>query len=271
MDEEKDLSVDTESTDNSSDVTEQVVETTEKTYTQAELDDIMAKQHSEWEGGFQKKLDKAIARKMREYDEEAFKKDQLIQTLKEQTQQNTIDDLLDMSEKQYGVKIQRTRTNKNDEKVLGRHDAKEILDLQDDELTEKELNRLANLKRTDREEETYSELKSSVETRRAEAQRKQEIEKNGLDEEIVNSDNFKAFEKKFAKGSSITDIYEMYSKINDIKEDKPFSAGSLKDTKAKQTDEFYTLDEFNALTDKDLEDPKVYDKAMKSMHHFYQT
>lgn len=267
MNEEKDLSVDTESTDNSSDTTEQV---TEKTYTQAELDDIMAKQHSEWEGGFQKKLDKAIARKMREYDEEEFKKDQLIETLKEQTQQNTLDDLLDMSEKQYGVKIQRTRTNKNDEKVLGKNDAKEILDMQDDEYAEKELNRLANLKRTDREEETYSELKSSIESRKAEAQRKKDIEQNGLDEEIVNSDDFKAFESKFSKSTSISDIYDMYSKIHGIKEDKPFSAGSLKDTKAKQTDEFYTLDEYHALTDKDLDDPKVYEKAMRSMYHFYQ-
>ena len=271
MEEEKDLSVDTESTDMSSDATEQAVETTEKTYTQAELDDIMAKQHSEWEGGFQKKLDKAIARKMREYDDEEFKKDQLIQTLKEQTMQDTLDGLLDMSEKQYGVTIQRTRTNKNDEKVLGKNDAKEILDMQDDEFAEKELNRLANLKRTDREEETYSELKSSLDAKKYEAQRKKEIEQNGLDEGIVNSDDFKAFEEKFSKSTSISDIYEMYSKVHDIKEDKPFSAGSLKDTKSKQTDEFYTIDEYNALTDKDLDDPKVYEKAMKSMYHFYNS
>ena len=271
MEEEKDLSVDTESTDMSSDTTEQVVETAEKTYTQAELDDILAKKSSEWKDGFDKKLNKAVAKRMREYDDEEFKKDQLIQTLKEQTMQDTLDGLLDMSEKQYGVTIQRTRTNKNDEKVLGKNDAKEILDMQDDEFAEKELNRLANLKRTDREEETYSELKSSLDAKKYEAQRKKEIEQNGLDEGIVNSDDFKAFEGKFSKGTSIADIYGMYSKINDIKEDKPFSAGSLKDTKAKQTDEFYTIDEYNALTDKDLDDPKVYEKAMKSMYHFYNS
>lgn len=238
----------------------------EKTYTQADIDDMKAK----WEEGFQKKFDKAIARKMKEYDDESFKKDQLINVIKEQTQSNSLDELLDMSEEQYGVTIQRTRTSKNDEKVLGKNDAKEILDLQDEEFAESELNRLANLKRTDREEETYNELKSNVEARKFEAKRKKEIEENGLDEGVVDSEDFKAFENKFSKETPITDIYDMYSKINGIKEDKPFSAGSLKDTKAKQTDEFYTLDEFNALTSKDLDDPRVYEKAMKSMNHFYQ-
>lgn len=267
MDEEKDLSVDTESTDTQQE--EMAVEQeaqAEKTYSQAEIDDMKAK----WEGNFQKKLDKAISRKMRDIDEENFKKDQLINVLKEQTRRNTIDDLLDMSEEQYGVTIQRTRTNQNDEKVLGKHDAKEILDVQDDEFVEKELNRLANLKRTEREEETYSELKSNLEARKFEAQRKKEIKDKGLNEEIVNSDDFKAFEQKFSKDTSISDVYDMYEKINGITESKPFSAGSLKDTKSKQTDEFYTLDEFNALTSKDLDDPKIYEKAMKSMNHFYQ-
>ena len=268
MDEEKDLSVDTESTDENQ--AEQVQDEqevqTEKTYTQAEIDDMKAK----WEGNFQKKLDKAISRKMRDIDEENFKKDQLINVLKEQTQRQTIDDLLDMSEKQYGVTIQRTKTNKNDEKVLGKHDAEEILGIQDVEYAENELNRLANLKRTEREEETYSVLKTDLETRKAEAQRKKEIKDKGLDETVVESDDFKAFEKKFSKDTSLSDIYDMFEKISGVKEEKPFSAGSLKDIKSKQTDEFFTADEFNALTDKDLDDPKIYEKAMKTIKHNYR-
>lgn len=267
MDEEKENVVDTESTETAEVETTQPEVVEEKKYTQAEIDGMKAK----WEGNYQKRLDKAIARKMKEYDDESFKKDQLISVLKEQTNKETLDDLLDMSEQQYGVTIQRTRTSKNDERVLGKHDAEEILEIQDDDYAEKELNRLANLKRTEREEETYSELKSNLETRKLEAQRKKEIKDNGLDEELVNSDNFKAFEQKFSKETPITDIYEMYEKINGVKEEKPFSAGSLKDTKSKQTDEFFTLDEFNALSAKDLDDPKIYEKAMKSMNHFYNS
>lgn len=267
MDEEKDLSVDTESTDTQQEemATEQEVQA-EKTYSQAEIDDMKAK----WESGFQKRLGKEVDRKMRNYEEENFKKDQLINVLKEQTQKASIDELLDMSEEQYGVTIQRTRTNKNDEKVLGRHDAKEILETEDYEFAEKELNRLANLKRTEREEEAYSELKSNLETRRFEAQRQKEIKDKGLDEAVVNSEDFRAFEQKFSKDTSISDVYDMYEKLSGVKEEKPFSAGSLKDTKSKQTDEFFTLEEFDALTDKDLDNPKIYEKAMKSLPHFYQ-
>lgn len=269
MDEENEEVVDTESTETAEvqEVAENVTtEKVEKTYTQADIDDMKAR----WEGNFQKKLDKAISRKMRDYDEENFKRDQLINVLKEQTQKATLDDLLDMSEEQYGVKIQRTKTNKNDEKVLGKHDAEEILEVQDESFIEKEIDRLANLKRTDREEETYSTLKDKFEAKKSEAAKKKIIEENGLDEDLVNSDDFKTFEKNFSKEAPFLSVYEMYSKLNGLEEKKPFNAGSLKDTKAKQTDEFYTIDEFNALTSKDLDNPKIYEKAMKSLTHFYE-
>jgi hypothetical protein len=260
MNEEKDLSVDTESTDT------QQEEVKEKTYTQAEIDDMKAK----WESGFQKRLGKEVDRKMKIYEDENFKKDQLIDVLKEQTGRETIDDLLDMSEEQYGVTVQRTRTNKNDAKVLGKHDAKEILDVGDDDFVESEFNRLASRTRTEREEETYAELKSSLDSKKTEAKRKKEIKEKGLDETVVNSEDFKTFEKKFSKDTPISEVYDMYEKVSGVKEEKPFSAGSLKDTKSKQTDEFFSVDEFNALTSKDLDDPKIYEKAMRTIRHNYR-
>lgn len=262
--EENDLSVDTESTEN------QVEDTTKvdtKSYTQKDIDDMKAK----WEKNFQIKFDKAISRKMREYDDEEFKKDQLIDVLKKQTNQNSLDDLLDMSEKQYGVTINRTRSNKNDDKVLGRNDAKEILDVQDDEYVNQEYNRLANLKRTVREEETYSQLNNYLQDKKIKEQRNKEIKDNGLDEDLINSDDFKSFSDKFNNKTSLKDIYDMYEKVNGIKKEKPYSAGSLKDVDSKKApDEFFTLEEFNALTDEDLKNDKIYEKAMKSMNHFYQ-
>lgn len=218
MEEENNVAVDTETTETPA------VENTEKTYSQAEIDDMKAK----WENGFQKKLDKAISRKMREYEEENFKKDQLINVLKEQTEKGSIDELLDMSEEQYGVTIPRTRTNRNDERVLGKHDAEEILELQDDDFAEKELDRLANLKRTEREEETYSELKSNLEAKKIEAERNKQITENGLDLEVVNSDDFKSFESKFSKDTPITDVYDMYEKLNGVPEEAPFNPRKLK-------------------------------------------
>ena len=99
-----------------------------KTYSQEEVDDMKAK----WEGNFQTKLNKAISRKMRDINEENFKKDQLIDVLKTQTKKNSIDELLDMSEEQYNVTIPRTQTtSKEDAKVLGKHDAQQILEEND--------------------------------------------------------------------------------------------------------------------------------------------
>ncbi len=266
MDEEneKDLSVDNEAENQTKDTAN--VEDT-KSYSQQEVDEMKAK----WEGNFQKKLDKAISRKMRAYDDEEFKKDQLIDVLKKQTNQSSLDGLLDMSEKQYGVTISRTRSNKNDDKVLGKYDAKEILDAQDDEYVNQEFNRLANVNRTVREEETYSELNNYLQNKKVTEKRLKEIKENGLDEDIVDSEEFKSFSEKFNKDTSIKDIYDMYEKINGTKKQKPFSAGSLKDIDSKKApDEFFTIEEFNALTDEDLKNDKIYEKAMKSMNHFYK-
>lgn len=265
--EEKDLSV-----DESIDVTENVVDVAEqqgeveKTYTQQDIDDMKAK----WESGFQKKLDKAISRKMRDVEEENFKKDQLINVLKEQTKSESIDSLLDISEEQYGVKIQRNKNNSRDDVILGQHDAKEVIDEEDMEYAAKELERLANLKRNVREDEAYKTLSQYIETRASEEKRKKEILENGLDEEMVNSQEFIDFQSKFSNSTPLSDVVDMYEKINGIQKEKPFSAGSLKDTKVKEINEYFTLDEFNALTAKDLDDPKIYEKAMKSMHQFYK-
>lgn len=261
--EEKDLSVD----ETGNQTEEQAEVKGEKSYSQKDIDDLKAK----WESNYQERVDKAVRRRMKAYNDEEFKKDQLIDVLKKQTNQNSLDGLLDMSEKQYGVTIPRARANKNDDKVLGKYDAKEILEAQDDDYVNQEFNRLANVDRTVREEETYSELNNYLESKKSEAKRLKEIKDNGLDEEIVNSDNFKTFSEKFNSSTSLKDIYDMYEQVNGLKKEKPFSAGSLKDVDMKKApDEFYTLEEFNALTSEDLKNDKVYEKAMKSMNHFYK-
>ena len=46
--------------------------------------------------------------------------------------------------------------------------------------------------------------------------------------------------------------------------------GSAKDTKSMGGDEFFTVDEYMALTAEDLDNPKIYDKAMTSLAKFYE-
>lgn len=250
-----------------------------KTYTQADVDKLIADTKAEMkakhEEGFQKKLDKAIARKMSEKSEEDFKVNQLIDVLKKQTKNDTIDDLLDMSEKQYKITIPRKQeTSKEDAKVLGKYDAQQILEENDFALVNEEINRLANRTRNDREEETLNELNQYLQQKEKEKQREREIEEIreiGYDTKMVETDDFKAFSNKFSSETSMKDIAEMYGKLNNIsKEDAPFNPGSAKDIKSNGGDEFFTVDEYMALTDKDLDNPKIYEKAMKSLAQFYK-
>lgn len=49
---------------------------------------------------------------------------------------------------------------------------------------------------------------------------------------------------------------------------KPFSAGSVTGKKVKEDSEYFTQEEFMSLTEEDLKNPKIYEKAMKSRYHF---
>ena len=61
------------------------------------------------------------------------------------------------------------------------------------------------------------------------------------------------------------DIYEIYSNTHETKKkEKPFSPGSLKDKKVKTETEYFSEEEFYALTREDLKNPAIYQKAMKT-------
>ena len=138
-----------------------------------------------------------------------------------------------MSEEQYNVTIPRTQTtSKEDAKVLGKHDAQQILEENDFNAVNEEVNRLANRTRNDREEETFAELNDYLqkqELEKAKQKQLEEIKEIGYDEKIVESDEFKAFSNKFSSETSLKDIAEMYGKLNDIpKEAEPFNPRKCK-------------------------------------------
>ena len=108
------------------------------------------------------------------------------------------------------------------------------------------------------------ELGKHLKSKRAEAKRKNEIKEAGIDEELLNNKDFTDFMSKFNENTSLKDIYDIYSSSHDTKKKKPFSAGSLKNKKIKSEDEYFSEEEFKALTAQDLENPKIYEKAMKS-------
>lgn len=234
-----------------------------KTYSEEEVEEMKKEIHQKNQEAWNKRWGQEKTKLEREY----AKKDELVNLLQSQTSANSIDDLLNMSYAQYGVERQSISNSKDDE-VLGKYDAKEILEL-DDESIEEEANRLAVKKRTAREDATFKELGNYLTSKKNETKIKNEIKEAGIDEKVLEDEEFKSFMNKFNKDTSVKEIYDIYSKTNTKEQkEKPFSPGSLKDKKIKEESEFYTEEEFQALTREDLKNPKIYEKAMKSRVFF---
>jgi len=234
-----------------------------ETFTLEEVEEIKAQIKAENEAKFDEKFNKRWGNEQRKFARENSEKDELIELLKSQTGKDNIKDLLDLSYEQYGVKRPNI-SNSKDEEILGKYDAKEILEL-DDEAIEEEANRLANIKRNAREEATFMELGNYLTSKKAEAKRKKEIKEAGIDEDLLNNPDFKDFSSKFNSNTSLKDIYEIYSNTHEVKKkEKPFSPGSLKDKKVKTETEYFSEEEFYALTREDLKNPVIYQKAMKT-------
>lgn len=253
---------------NQEDASQEVNNEEKKTFTVEEVEEMKSQLKQEYETSFDEKFNKRWGREMQKRERDDAEKEELINLLKNQTGKESVKDLLDLSYEQYNVERPKVSNSKDDE-ILGKYDAKEILELDDSDI-EEEANRLAGMKnRSAREETTFMELGKYLTNKKSEAKRKNEIKEAGIDEEILNDKDFQGFMSKFREDTSLKDIYDIYSSRQiDTKKEKPFSAGSLKDKKHKEETEFFSEEEFMALTEKDLENPKIYEKAMKSRYLF---
>lgn len=230
------------------------------TYTQEQVDEMLKKRDEENEKAFDEKFNKRWGNKERKYQMDRKEEDELINLLKEQTGKNSISELLDLSYDQY--KIERPVHNDEDMKILGKYDAQSILNLEYEDI-EAEANRLSQIKRTPREEATFTELGNYLKENKLKQTRIKEIKENGIDESILNDSEFNAFMNKFNNDTSIKDIVDIYNSTK-LKKQKPFNAGSLKSQTSKEDSEFFTEEEFMALTAEDMKNPKIFEKARRT-------
>lgn len=249
---------------------EEVVENqvTTKTYSEEELQAKLEEQRNQINEDNQKAWNKRWGREKSKMEKEYAQKDELINLLKKQTEKDSIADLLDYSYEQYGIEKPNV-SNSKDEEILGKYDAKEILEL-DDETIEEEANRLAEItNRSVREQATFMELGNYLTTKKEQEKRKKEIKDAGIDEEVYNNQDFKDFMSKFNKDTSVSDIYELYSKTHETTKKKPFSAGSAKGTNKQDLNEvkdYYTYEESLQFTKADFDkNPKLFEAVERSM------
>ena len=87
-----------------------------------------------------------------------------------------------------------------------------------------------------------------------------------MKEDVYNSKEFNDFASKFGSNTSITEIYEIYNKMQPKKEIR--TMGSLKNTTQTDTGvkEFYSRDEALKFTKKDFDNnPELFKAVEKSM------
>lgn len=151
--------------------------------------------------------------------------------------------------------------NENDMKVLANAEANSIIESGFDEVVE-EVDRLAEKgvdNMTPREKLVFTKL---AEYRKAEGSRK-ELASIGVKNEVIDSKEFKDFSSQFNSEIPITKVYELYTKTLDKPQIEKI--GSMKNGNTQEEKVYYTPEEVDKLTEKDFDDPKIFQKVRESM------
>ena len=178
---------------------------------------------------------------------------------------DNVDEMTSMFTEHYekrGVKIpQKPTYSDKDIDVLAAAEADDIIGAGFEEVVE-EVDRLADIgvgNMTAREKAVFKRL---AEYRKA-TEEGRELAKIGVTKDVTESAEFKNFVRKFAPGTPITDIYDIYNKTQPKKEIKPM--GSMRQTQGEKVKEYYSPEEIEKLSASDLKNPKVWDAVRRSM------
>lgn len=232
-------------------VGEQVETIPEKTYTQAELDDIVGK-----------RLARKEAKIRKEYDR---KYGNLTDVLKAGTGKESVEEMTDTFAKFYeskGIQIRRepNYTDKDIE-VLANAEANEVIRAGYEEVVD-ETDRLAALgvdNMTAKEKAMFKVLAEH----RQKTEQQTELAKIGVTEDVYNSKEFQDFAKQFNSSTPIADIFNIYNKMQPKKDIKPM--GSMRNTATNEVKDFYSAEEISRMTEDDLRNPDVWNAVRRSM------
>ena len=214
-----------------------------KTFTQEEVDRMM-----------KDRIKRERNRLDRDYREQLSKYEELAYLTQEGLKASNLEETLEKSRSFYGkqgIKYQPANNTREDE-ILANAYAREIIEDSDsiEEIkaaADKLLKKGTSI--TNREKLVVQGLIGEMESR----ERISNLKKLGVKEEVYNSDEFRAFEKKFAKDTPISDVYELYRTMN-----KPTKVvenpGSMKSIPAKEKKAFITEAEYDRMTDKEIEE-----------------
>ena len=237
--------------------TEETVEQVEKpvkTYTDEEVDAIVGK-----------KLARREAKIRKEYDR---KYGQLESVLKAGTGKTDVEEMTntfrDFYEKK-GIQMPTEPTySARDIEILAGAEADEIIGYGFEDVVE-EVDRLASLGIENMSAKEKAVFKRLAEYRQS-TEKGRELAKIGVTEDVYNSKEFKDFASKFSSNTPVTEIYEIYNKMQPRKEVQ--TMGSMKNNTSDNgtIKDFYTRDEALKFTKKDFDkNPALFKAVEQSM------
>ena len=225
-----------------------------RTYTQAEVDEIVGR-----------RLARNTAKIHKEYSK---KYGELENVLRAGTGKDDVVEMTDTFRSFYeskGIHIPSEPTyTDRDTEILANAEAQDIIKAGFEEVVE-EVDRLADIgveNMSARERAVFAKLAEY----RQSTERSNELSSIGVKEEVYNSKEFNDFASKFGSNTTITEIYEIYNKMQPKKDIR--TMGSLK-TNAQQDNgvkEFYSLEEAKKFTKEDFDkNPELFKAVEKSM------
>lgn len=231
----------------------------EKTYTQEDIDRIVSQEKARLERKYRKDGESKLS-----------KAKQLEDTLRSGLGLTEEDDVLSKVKefyKEQGVNIPDSQViSDKDAEILGRADANDFINDYDDEEIEARANELAvkqkQGKTSAREDAEFFKLGEYL----TEKLEEKDLKANGIDTSILKDKDFKKFASRFNRSTKMTEIYELYQKVNGKEVKKPASTGSTKSTVPNnQEKEYYTPEEVDKLTSKELDNPSIWKRVRESM------
>ncbi len=252
-----------ENNENFVEQTENVEQTTEQRFTQADVDRMVKEKLDEVMPG---KIARREAKIRKEYDRKYGDLENVLKAgMGKEDVGEITNDLREFYGKKKGINIpEKSNYTAHDIEVLAKADATEIIRGGFDEVIE-EADRLKAMgveNMTARDKALFMALTNHIK----DTETSRELSKLGVTEDVYNSADFKDFQSKFNPNTSIKDIYEIYSQRQPKKQVR--SMGSMKNTPSTDNGvkDFYTVEEARKFTKKDFdENPALFEAVQKSM------
>ena len=240
-----------EQTENVEQTTEETVVEPTKKFTQEEMDAAVGKAKARERAKIERQY-------KREYGE-------LVDVLKAGTGKENVGEMTDTFRNFYeqkGIKINKKPSyNDRDIEVLAKAEANEFINAGYEDVVE-EVDRLTDLGFENMNAREKALFKVLAEYRQS-AEKKQELTKLGVTEDVYGSKDFQDFAAKFNDNIPITDVYDIYRKTQPKKDIQ--TMGSMKQVQDKGVKDYYSPEEIERLTMEELDDPKVWEAVRRSM------